>query len=123
VSFARPPARIWSPAKRRAELEGIFSLPLSYEKKDEVGKHWEPLFDSVLQRIAEREKPLYARLKQALTAFSEGDESQNPLGSWRFFDRAGKRHFHGHGLADLLALWDYGYTLDSDLDDYRRQLK
>lgn len=106
------------PAKRRAQFARLYydMTCIRGTDKDIEQQKWDANFQALLDRIKHRDQTLYEDVTGVMKAL--GDEDQTTGGYWRFFERPEGDSFHGHGFADLLALWDYAYDLSKELTTY-----
>jgi hypothetical protein len=102
------------PAKRRAEFERLYDHAI--KEDNELRDEWKPGFDGLLNRIYRMGKNLHRACEEALSEL--GEASQKDIGYWRFFQRPLGQGFHGHGLPDLLTVWNNAYDLEKDLSEY-----
>ncbi len=119
------------PAKRRAELERLYDDAARIGKIEELEAHWSPRLLTLLERIKRRSgeprqnghierKTPYQALMDAVRDLGNGqdDEQARKLGYCRAFERPFETNY-GHGLADLLAIWDYAYDVTLELNEYQ----
>lgn len=115
------------PAKRRAELEQLFDVATRMSKIEELEKRWQPRFKKLIDRIERRSggvrkngsdtrKTTFEALRDAVLEM--GDDQAKELLGYRAFVHPFVRTDYGHGLADLLTLWDYLYDVTMDLSKY-----
>lgn len=102
------------PGKRRAEFERLYDRAIKDD--NQLKDEWKPAFDVLLKRIERMKKSLRQACEEALSEL--GEASQKDIGYWRFFERPLGQGFHGHGLPDLLTIWNYAYDLEKDLSEY-----
>jgi hypothetical protein len=106
------------PSKRRAEFERLYDDAALMLRLEELEQHWKPRLDALLNRIRRIKGASRDALEDALRKL--GDEDKPDIGFWRNFVPRATREgsFNGHGLPDLLAVWDYAYDLTKDQSEY-----
>lgn len=100
------------PGKRRAELESLYdAFELSQLQNDR--SVWVRSLQTILRRLTENESK---KVKSALKAL--GQENEEAAGYWRNISRPPQESFKGHGLPDLLAAWEFAWSLDRPRSAY-----
>jgi hypothetical protein len=107
------------PHKRLAQLRRLYSRE-NLPTDDKSLAHWNKDLARLLQRIARMEgaeaqsseSGMAGKVKKALTDLGDGDENGKD-GHWKTLKRVGDIPY-AHALPDLLRMWDYCYSLDSD---------
>lgn len=103
------------PAKRRAELRTLFDQPPN--ESNESYQAWNSRLHKLLQRIEETgSKEMRKRVEASLKQLGTQITSGNPAG-WREVTCLPKPHY-AHGLPDLIAIWNYAQSLDTDFGHY-----
>lgn len=101
------------PNKRLAELRDLYDdLPASLRKEGYVT--WQARLERLLARIGRNE----THKKAVNTALTElgGEDS-----GWYRVDRCPEEAWHGHGLPDLLEVWDFALALDKARREYEEE--
>ncbi|HQE92105.1 MAG TPA: hypothetical protein PLH19_05705 [Anaerolineae bacterium] len=102
------------PHKRLVELRSLYDdLPESL-KPDSLDP-WKARLEQLQVRIGRKEKHREA-VDTALSTLG-GKEP----GYWRKVDRPPQNVWHGHGLPDLLEVWDFALDLDKNRQDYEEE--
>jgi len=119
------------PGKRRAEFKRLYDdLPEDKKKPSEEGKFrsdWKPDFDELIKRLGVRDDSV-----QPDNSFNQDDDlpialrkSLKLLGAnkkavcyLKEVTRGMSEYWHGHGLPDLLEVWDFAYKIDKASGDY-----
>jgi hypothetical protein len=102
------------PGKRRAEFERLYNQAIKDD--DELKGEWKAAFDALLKRIERMGKGLRQACEEALSELGETQRKDD--GYWRSFERPLGQGLNGHGLPDLLTIWNYAYDLEKDLSEY-----
>lgn len=105
--------------KRLAQLRRLYSRE-NLPTDDKSLKHWNKELARLLQRIARMEgaealsseSGMAGKVKKALRDLGDADENGKD-GHWKTLKRLGDIPY-AHALPDLLRMWDYCYSLDSD---------
>lgn len=108
------------PRKRLAELRDLYDLTnLPSSLRDEHIKPWMDRLEWILQRMERYEKKEQpgntsgGKMREALNALGGGEK-----GYWRRVSRLAEDSWHGHGLPDLLRVWDFALDLSKDRSEY-----
>lgn len=105
--------------KRLAQLRRLYSRE-NLPTDDKSLKHWNKELARLLQRIARMEgaealsseSGMAGKVKKALRDLGDSDDN-GEHGHWKTLKRLGDIPY-AHALPDLLRMWDYCYSLDSD---------
>lgn len=105
--------------KRLAQLRRLYSRE-NLPTDDKSLKHWNKELARLLQRITRMEgeealsseSGMAGKVKKALRYLGDEDENGKD-GHWKTLKRGGNIPY-AHALPDLLRMWDYCYSLDSD---------
>lgn len=105
--------------KRLAQLRRLYSRE-NLPTDDKSLKHWNKELARLLQRITRMEgeealsseSGMAGKVKKALRDLGDEDENGKD-GHWKTLKRGGNIPY-AHALPDLLRMWDYCYSLDSD---------
>jgi hypothetical protein len=110
------------PAKRLIEARELYAPETLPANDADLGQRWHILLSRLRDRILTSDPHQLVAFDQALQDLGDSFRSSaaNP-GQWKRATR-GERAFHGHGLPDLIAIWDYAQSLDYPLEDYEEEL-
>jgi hypothetical protein len=108
------------PGKRRAELESLYdSSELSQLRSNdpESRNDWAQALQAIIKRLTKKEAKLVTAALQKLGQMNE--TGQDPADYWLKVNRSLSDSFTGHGLPELLAAWDFAWSLDHSRAEYR----
>ena len=105
------------PARRMAQLRTLYAPNQLPTKKDASLGRWQARLEQMISRVARSQKQA-DRLRATLARLG-GQE----LGYWYYANRPDPEQvtFLGHGLPDLLEVWDFSLNLDKDRSQYEEQ--
>lgn len=97
------------PRKRLSQLQDLYDIESlhQYSTKDRM-KIWSTNLDQLIERITERNNKQGELLNKALKSL--GDKEND--GYWYRVLRLGEEMWYGHGLPDLLRIWDYSLEIE-----------
>jgi len=102
------------PNKRLSELRRLYDLPnLPASLDNDIIKPWRSQLDRLLMRINQRNKVQGKKIETALKLLGENNSPY-----WREVSRYPDPAWYGHGLPDLLDVWDFALKLDKDREAY-----
>ena len=104
-------------ARRRSQLQKAFD-PAHLPQKGEDAKRWQARLEQVIARVARGSENRETELKAALEQLGG-----SPPRYWYNVSRPGEHVFYGHGMPDLLKLWNYCLDLERDRDAYELDLE
>lgn len=100
--------------KRLSEIKNLFdpvNLP-AFLQSDEI-RPWQIRLEKLLQRIEQRSENQGPAVRKVLNVLGG-----NEPGCWREVSRPPENVWYGHGLPDLLEVWDFALSLDRPCREY-----
>lgn len=105
-------------SKRCSELNRLYDNVIKFCNINEIKQYWKPQLTELLNRIELRQKSVHPVLRKTLVQLGDMAEEEN--GYWREINRGSiSKLFFGHGLPDLLQIWDYAFDLSKNINEYR----
>ena len=101
------------PNKRLSELRDLYDDPPASSKKEDLDT-WQARLNRLRTRIGRKEAHK-AALDTVLAELGGGDSS------WYRVDRHPEDAWHGHGLPDLLEVWNFALCLDKGRQEYEEE--
>ena len=106
------------PQKRRVEFRSLFEEQL---RELTPIRRWNERMNGTLKRFRQVHPDLWKPLHSSLAALGKTPDRGDFV--WRSIARPGEEAFSAHGLADLIAAWDYAFDLQRRPIEYEAEVR
>jgi hypothetical protein len=108
------------PNKRLTEVRELFAAERLPDHTDALETQWNPRLRKLRDRLRATDRSgegiQLARLDKAMAELGDPSDTAGPGHWWHVQRRTG--NYFGHGLPDLIEVWNYAQSLDQELKAY-----